>query len=195
MRKKIERARGRVPARALMLAGGAAAVVAAVVAVGAGSVTSAGQRHPSPQVTDARREVVRDGAPAAPQPGSMPGTSIAAPGPAPAAQPRGRAAHRDDQAGDTKPVGAAGDRARADEPAGRRELVPPRRPAGAASGRHPSRPAPRARRGPGNPSPHSPTPLGRDQDSSLLGMKCDELFPLRRWESRVRNVACHHLLG
>ncbi len=200
MRKKTEQGRGRVSARALMLIGGAAAVIATAViattvAIGGGSTPSPGRQDSSPQGTDAQRDVARDRAPAAAQLWRKPNTPAASPAPAPAALPRGKDARRSKEAGPTKHVGAVSDRVRADEPAGRREPVRPRRPAATATDRRSSRPASQAEQGQDGPVSSWPAPLGPGQGSSLLGMKCDELFPPHKPEFQMRNAACHRLLG
>jgi hypothetical protein len=38
-------------------------------------------------------------------------------------------------------------------------------------------------------------PSRRAEIPSLLEMQCDELFPAHEPEFRLRNMACHHLLG
>ncbi|MEV0830552.1 hypothetical protein [Nonomuraea rubra] len=222
MRGKIKRARGRVSAKALIVVAGAAGVVATVVAVaGGGSTTSAGQQNASPQ--SAQQDIAGNGAPpAASQLWHKPNAPAASEAPA---LPQDRSAGRGVRAGGTGQAGTGqagtgqagtgqagtgqagtgqagaelagtlSDRARAGEARDRREFVRPQRPAGTTGDRHPPRPGHRAKRGSSASAPDAPASSGRVGGGSLLGMRCDEMFPPHRHELRVRNLACHRLLG
>nr|WP_311131904.1 hypothetical protein [Nonomuraea gerenzanensis] len=148
MRKKMSRVRGRKSAKALLLAGGTAAAIATVVAVsGAGPETSTSTvpQSAAPQAANSQQDAATDESLAAAQLWRKPGASAV---PAPAVSPRARAAARDDEGGIRIPeqAGVVSDRVRAEEPAGRRAVVPPRAPRasagrpGRASGRS-ARPA------------------------------------------------------
>lgn len=187
MREKIERPRRRVSARTLLLAGGAATIVAtAIMLGGAGWVRPDGQQAPSPQAMDTLRDVAGDDVPSPDLLMRKPRVSSPSPTPASRALPHKNTDERDDGGGDAKRVDAVRNRAHVDEPRGRREPLRPPLLAEPVAERNDPLPRPR---------PVSPDTSRGDRGRSLIGMKCDELFPPHKREFRLRNIACHRLLA
>ncbi|MGR6918499.1 hypothetical protein ACU635_29990 [[Actinomadura] parvosata] len=208
-------------AKTLLVAGAAVAAVATALAVGsgAGSSPSTAGQNASPQGTTAAQQ---EDAPAAAQLWGKPDTAAASSSLGTAPLSGGKTAGQ--SSGATRvgpgPGAVAGDDAGAGavavEPRTHRQPARPRpatgtapapaiatatatatgnvRGAAAVPGKDRHRPrGPKHR--PDTPSSHTPAPPGREQRTSLLGMQCDQMFPPSRQELRVRNVACHRLLG
>lgn len=193
MPEKGERSRGRAYARILLTAGGAAAVIAAAIALG-GAIKPAGQQDSSPRAMNALRDITDSdvSAPALPWRKSTISSNFTT---GITGFPHKKAGERDVDGGGAKHVSAVRNRAHVDERHGRNELVRPRPRADPAGHRHSPRSSPRAKRAPGDPHPAWPDTTGLGGSPSLIEMKCDELFPPHKREFRIRNVACHRLLG
>lgn len=194
MRKKVERPQGRVGAKILLLVGGAAAMAGAVALGGLGPVPPADGQNSSPRAMSTLPDLTRDAAPAASLPSRPSSAESTSPVPVSLALPHGRTTARGEGDG-IEQVGVANKREEVDEPHARRRPSQPRRLANTATDRRPSRPGPRSKRGPSGPRPDSLTPSERGGTPSLFAMRCDELFPAHKREFRLRNIACHHLLG
>jgi hypothetical protein len=195
MPDKSERPRGRVRTRTVLLAGGAASVVAAAIALsGAATVRPAGQQGSSPQAVNARRDITGHDVAMSSLPWHKSSIASTFPAPVSVTLPRRRTGERDDGRGDAKQMGAARNRASIHEPHGHPELQRPRPLAVPAADRHTPQPSPRAKRPAKDPRPASPGTTGRRGSPSLIAMKCDELFPPHKREFRLRNIACHRLL-
>jgi hypothetical protein len=197
MPDKGQQARGRVRPRTLLLAGGAATVVAAAIALGAaGTDRSGGRQGSSRQAVDTLGDATagHDAATSA-RPWHKSGYSSTSPAPVSPALPHTKTPERDDGRRGTKHVGAARHRAHINNLHGRDELLRPRPLAGPAADRHAPQSSPRARRAARDPRPDSRGTSGHGRFPSLIAMKCDELFPPHKREFRLRNFACHRLLG
>jgi hypothetical protein len=191
MRKKVERLCGRVRFRTLLLVSGAVATVAAALTLGeAGSPESVGRHESSPRAMESLRDVF---SPALPQ--RKPSVSAAAATPASPTFPHVKTGERDDGRGGARHVKAVRHPAHIDGPHGRLEVARSRPLADPAAERRTPPPGPRAKHAPGGPWSISPDPSRRDGKPSLIGMKCDELFPPHKREFRLRNIACHRVLG
>ncbi|MEV0616420.1 hypothetical protein AB0I81_24100 [Nonomuraea sp. NPDC050404] len=178
MRKRLQRRGARVRTTVLLLAGGAAAIAAVATAlIGTGPT---GQKDSPPRAADASQDITGDDGPSI---SILWGKPSAPPSSAAPALPRVKTDEKDDS--------AAGSRARAVESHRRHELLP----AEQAADRRTSRPGHRARRAPGGPRPASPAASRREGSQSLLAMRCDEMFPPQEQGFRLRNLACHRLLG
>ncbi|AQZ62019.1 hypothetical protein BKM31_11525 [[Actinomadura] parvosata subsp. kistnae] len=187
-------------AKTLLLAGAAVAAVATALVVGSGGGPgpSTAGRNASPQGTAAAQQ---EDAPAAAQLWGKPDTAAASSSLGTAALPGGKTAGQ--SSGATRVGADAG----VVEPRTHREPARPRPAPGTAPAAAPAtgnvsdiakeRHRPRGpKHRPDTPSSHTPaSPPGRQQGTSLLGMQCDQMFPPSRQEFRVRNVACHRLLG
>ncbi|GAA3616092.1 hypothetical protein GCM10022419_121740 [Nonomuraea rosea] len=180
-------------AKTLLLAGGAAAVIVTVVALnGAGSNKPGNQQGSSPQTMDTSRDVSSHHVATS----SLPRHKSSVPSPAPASL---ALPHSKTEGGEgrnsAKQMTAARNRAPINEPHGRHELARPQPLTGPAADRHPPRPSPKAKRAPRDLRPSSPGTSRSDGSPSLFTMKCDELFPPNKRESRLRNIACHRLFN
>lgn len=186
---QVERPRGRARTRTLLTVGGAAAAIAAAIALGSAGVFGS-RPDSSPHTVDTLAGVPADHVPAS---GLMQrGSNV------PSDDTRSshrKIAEADEVSGGAKGVNAARNRTHVDEPHALHEL--PQRPALAApaANHRPSRPEPRPKRAASHPHHEHPTPPGRGTMPSLLEMQCDEMFPAHKQEFRVRNIACHSLLG
>lgn len=186
-----EQRRGRVYARTLLLAGGAVGAVAVALALGgAGKVTPGNQANSSPQAMDTRQGTngMNVAAPSLPQQKST--TSSAGTTRTTSAT----TGERDGVAGSAKPV-AIRSHAHLDAPRGHHGSVRPQPPAHSSADRYSPPPSHRVERAPHKPRPTSPGNSEHNGGPSLFGMKCDELFPPHKREFRLRNTACHRLLG
>jgi hypothetical protein len=147
MCKKVERPRGRVGARILLLMGGATAMAGAVALGGLGPVPPADGQSSSPHARSTLPDLTRDAAPAASLPSRPSSAESTSPVPVSLALPHGRTTARGEGDG-IEQVGVANKREEVDEPHARREPSKSRRLANTATDRRPSRPDPRSKRGP-----------------------------------------------
>jgi hypothetical protein len=190
MPEKSERPRGRVRARILLLAGGATAVIAVAIALGgAGTVAPSGQQDSM----DTPHDVTGDDVSTSSRPWRKSTVSSTSPTPVSLALSHRRTGERDGGSG--KQVGPIRNRVHINEPHRRHELLRPRPLAAPAPDRPAPRSSPRPKRALRDPHPQSPTASGRGENPSLIDMKCNELFPPHKHDFRLRNIACHRLLG
>lgn len=189
MPEQVERPRARARTKSVLAAGGVAAVLAAAIALGGAGVFD-GRQDSAPRSVGALPNMPGDqaSAHAAPPHGSnvTSGATISS---------HRRTGETDEGSDGAKGPNAARNRRHVDEPPAHHELRQPPAMTISAADHRPSRPKPRPKRAPGHPRSEHPTSPGRGGMPSLLEMQCDEMFPAHKREFRVRNIACHSLLG
>lgn len=187
---------GRVRTRTLLLGGGAVAVITAAIALGgAGTSRPGSQQDSSLQTAETLRDDTGHDVAMSSLPWHKSSISSTSSAPVSLIFLPGRTGERDEGRGGAKQMGAARNRAHINEPHDRHERLRPRPPAGPATDHHAPQPSPRVKRAPSGPRPPSPGTSTGGRSPSLIAMKCDELFPPHKREFRLRNIACHRLLG
>lgn len=181
--------------RTLLLGGGAAAVITAAIALsGAGTAHPNDQRGSAPQAVDARPAVAgHDASRPAPLEHKA-SVSSALPAQVSLALPH-KTFDRDERTSSAKERSTARTRAHLPEPHRRHGLPHSTATAGPAADRHPSKPSSQAKRVADDPRPPSWDLSSWGISPSMIGTKCDELFPPRAREYRLRNIACHHVFN
>lgn len=189
------RQRGHARTRTLLLGGGAAAVITAAIALSSiGTANPNGQHGSTPQAGDARPAVAGHDAAASALPRRKPGVSSALPAPVSLALSH-RTTDREENTGNAKKRNTATNRPHIPEPHHHRETLHSAPAAGPTTGRRSPHPSNQARRPADDPRPPSWDLSRWGISPSMIATKCDELFPPRKRENRLRNIACHHLFN